>query len=141
MVSLVVGAKEGNHICDTTIVELAITEAGAGGRTWDLTREVVDSIHAGNPHPDAAGHPDVWQFYSQPAAAPPPQPSQPPFDLASPAKTAREFLAGTRREAPGHYSRTDPRPRGTDVARRGDGDAGHQPAAASPPALHAGDGS
>ena len=92
MVSLVVGAKAGNHACDTTIVELAITETEAGGRTWDLTREVVDSIHAGNPHPDAAGHPDVWHFYSQPAAAPPPQPSQPPFDLASPAKTAREFL-------------------------------------------------
>ena len=31
MVSLVVGAKEGNHICDTTIVELAITETGAAG--------------------------------------------------------------------------------------------------------------
>jgi hypothetical protein len=92
MVSLVVDAKERNHFCDTTIVELAITEAEAGGRTWDLTREVVDSIHAGNPHPDAAGHPGVWHFYSQPAAAPPPPPSQPPFDLASPAKTAREFL-------------------------------------------------
>jgi hypothetical protein len=92
LVSLVVGAKDGNHICDTTIVELTITETEAGGRTWELTREVVDSIHAGNPHPDAAGHADVWQFYSQPAAAPPPQPSQPPFDLASPAKTARDFL-------------------------------------------------
>jgi hypothetical protein len=92
MVSLVVGAKEGNHFCDTTIVELSITEAGAGGRTWDLTREVVDSIQAGNPHPDAAGHSDVWHFYSQPAAAPPPQPSQPPFDLASNAKTAREYV-------------------------------------------------
>jgi hypothetical protein len=92
MVSLVVDAKAGDHSCDTTIVELAITETGAGGRTWDLAREVVDSIHAGNPHPDAAGHPDVWHFYSQPAAAPPPQPSQPPFDLASTAKTAREFL-------------------------------------------------
>ena len=92
MVSLVVGAKEGNYFCDTTIVELSVAETGAGGRSWDLTREVVDSIHAGNPHPDAAGHPDVWHFYSQPAAAPPPQPSQPPFDLASSAKTAREFL-------------------------------------------------
>ena len=93
MLSLVVDAKDGDHICDTTIVELAITEAGTGGRTWDLTREVVDSIHAGNPHPDAAGNPDVWHFYSQPAAAPAPQPSQPPFDQASQAKTAREFLA------------------------------------------------
>jgi hypothetical protein len=92
MVSLVVGAREGNHFCDTTIIELVITETEAGGRTWELTREVVDSIHAGNPHPDAAGHPGVWHFYSQPAVTPPPQPSQPPFDLASQAKTAREFL-------------------------------------------------
>jgi hypothetical protein len=92
MVSLVVGAKDGNHFCDTTIVELSITEAEAPGRTWGLTREVVDSIQAGNPHADAAGHPDVWHFYSQPASAPPPQPSQPPFDLASKAKTAREFM-------------------------------------------------
>ncbi|MGO8925321.1 MAG: hypothetical protein ACLQU3_00135 [Limisphaerales bacterium] len=93
MLSLVVGAKEGDHFCDTTIVGLIITEAAPGGRTWDLTREVVDSIHAANPHPDGVGHPDVWHFYSQPAAAPPPQPSQPPFDLASQAKSAREFMA------------------------------------------------
>ena len=92
MLSLVVGARNGDHICDTTIVELVITDTEAGGRAWELTREVVDSIHAGNPHPDAAGHPDVWHFYSEPAAAPPPQPSQPPFAMASPAKTAREFL-------------------------------------------------
>jgi hypothetical protein len=92
MVSLVVGAKNGNHICDTTIVELSIAETEVGGRTWELTHDVVGSIHAGNPHSDAVGHPDVWYFYSQPAAAPAPQPSQPPFDLASPAKTVREFL-------------------------------------------------
>ena len=60
MVSLVVGAKGGDQTCDTTIVELAIADNEAGGRTWDLTREVVDSIHAGNPHADAAGNPDVW---------------------------------------------------------------------------------
>ena len=93
LVSLVVDAKEGDNVCDTTIVELAITQTEAGGEAWDLTREVVDSIHAGNPHPDAAGHPDVWLFYSQPAPAPPVAPSQPPFDLASPATTARAFLS------------------------------------------------
>ena len=92
MVSLVVGAKGGDQTCDTTIVELAIADNEAGGRTWDLTREVVDSIHAGNPHADAAGNPDVWQFYSQPAAVPPRQPSQPPFDMASAATSAREFV-------------------------------------------------
>ena len=92
MVSLVIDAKGGDHGCDTTIVELAITESGAGGQTWDLTREVAGSIHAANPHPDAAGHSDVWQFYTQPAPVPLPQPSEPPFALASTAKTAREFV-------------------------------------------------
>jgi len=92
MVSLVVGARQGNHACDTTIVELAIAAAQGGGQAWDLTREVVESVQAGNPHLDAAGHPDVWQFYSQPAPVPPPQPSQPPFPLASAAKSGREFV-------------------------------------------------
>jgi hypothetical protein len=93
MLSLVVGAKETNHFCDTTLVGLTISETAVGGQTWDLTREVVDSIHVGNPHPDGAGRPDVWHFYAQPAAATLPQPSQPPFDLASQAKTAQEFIA------------------------------------------------
>jgi len=92
MLSLIVGAKEGNYFCDTTLVELAITESNAGGRTWDLAREVLDSIHAGNPHADAAGHPDVWHFYSQPAMQAAPAPSQPPFALASTAASASEFL-------------------------------------------------
>ena len=92
IVSLLVGAKDGNHACDTTVVELAITETRGEKRTWDLTREVVDSIHAGNPHADAAGHPGVWQFYSQAAAARPPEPSRPPFVQASTAASAAEFV-------------------------------------------------
>jgi hypothetical protein len=92
MVSLVVGANGGNHVCDTTIVELVITEVGGGGRTWGLTRDVVDNIHAGNPHADSASNPDVWHFYSLALQAAPPAPSEPPFVLASRATTAREFL-------------------------------------------------
>ena len=88
-ICLVVGARAGNHVCDTTIVDLVITEVGGTGQSWGLTKDVVDNIHAGNPHPDAAGRPDVWCFYS-PAAEPPP--SQPPFPLASQATSAREFL-------------------------------------------------
>ena len=90
LISLVVGPRDGNHFCDTTIVDLAITEVGGTGQSWGLTRDVVDSIHAGNPHPDAAGHTDVWYFYSPEAE---PAPSEPPFPLASRAASAREFLA------------------------------------------------
>src|SRR5262245_33744042 len=90
--SLVVGARDRNHFCDTTLVDLSITEAGPGGRTWSLVKEVVGSVHDGNPHADAAGHAGVWRFYSVPPVAMPPEPSRPPFDRASRAASAREFL-------------------------------------------------
>jgi hypothetical protein len=91
-ISLVVGAKAGDHTCDTTIVELSFTEGGGERRTWDLTKEVVDSIHAGNPHADAAGQAEVWHFYSVAPGLPAPELSRPPFPQASQATTAREFL-------------------------------------------------
>jgi hypothetical protein len=96
LVSLVVGASAGNHICDTTAIELVLTEVGGQGRTWDLARDVVDSIHAGNPHADSFGNLDVWRFYAGPAgqlAPPAPVPSEPPFSQASSATSARAFVA------------------------------------------------
>ncbi|PWU12922.1 MAG: hypothetical protein C5B50_20420 [Verrucomicrobia bacterium] len=100
MVSLIVGAKEGNHICDTTVVELSLAEVRIGGSTWELTKEVMDTVLAGNPHADAAGHPAVWHFYSEPCIVWP-QPSQPPFVQSSEAKTARDYVheLGARRLA------------------------------------------
>ena len=88
-IALVVGARDHNYMCDTTIVELAIHEQGGDGRTWSLTRDVADSIHAGNPHADTLGHRDVWWFFSPPAE---PSLSQPPFAQASRARSARGFL-------------------------------------------------
>jgi hypothetical protein len=95
MVSLVIGPRDHNHICDTTIVDIVITGLGGSGRTWALTEDVVDSIHAGNPHADRAGHPDVWHFYSP---VPEPSPSEPPFSLASRAASARAFIGELRRK-------------------------------------------
>ena len=93
VVSLVVGAKGGNHACDTTIVEFEIAEVGGQGRTWNLAKDVAESIHAGNPHADALGNAGVWHFYwvaaAQPAVS---AASEPPFSLESQAKTAKEFL-------------------------------------------------
>jgi hypothetical protein len=92
ILSLVVGARDGNHSCDTTIIEFRIAEVGGQGRVWDLAKDVVDSIHAGNPHADALGHADVWHFYSAAATQTVlPAPSEPPFSLASDARTAKEF--------------------------------------------------
>lgn len=92
--ALVVGAKGGYHSCDTTIIELVIAEIGGQKRVWDLTQDVVDSIHAGNPHADGLGNAGVWRFYATPASSiwqPPPVASEPPFKLSSAAQSAREF--------------------------------------------------
>ena len=88
LISLVIGPK-GDHSCDTTLIELVITEVGGSGRVWNLTREVVGNLLAGNPQADALGNPDTWQFYSE---KPNPTPSLPPVKLASSATTAREFM-------------------------------------------------
>ncbi|MCC6820815.1 MAG: hypothetical protein IT579_08815, partial [Verrucomicrobia subdivision 3 bacterium] len=91
-VSLVVGPK-GPHQCDTTIIELIISEVGGRGRVWNLTRDVVNTLHAGNPHADGQGNSDVWQFYSEKIAAIPPLL---PVTLNSQAGSAREFIQELR---------------------------------------------
>lgn len=63
IVSVVVGARDGNHACDLTSLDLQLT---GGSRTWDLAKEVSTDILAGNPHADSAGHAGVWHFYSEP---------------------------------------------------------------------------
>ena len=95
--SLLVG-RRGSHICDTTVVELAIAEVGAKARTWDLAKDVLDTIQAGNPHADSLGNADVWSFYTIRTSSSPlasvraPAVHAPPLKLASKAATAREFL-------------------------------------------------
>jgi hypothetical protein len=86
-ISLVVGRK-GNHSCDTTVIELVITEVGGRGRVWNLTEDVVKTLHAGNPHADAQGNAGIWGFYVANELAP----SEPPFALASSAASAAEFI-------------------------------------------------
>ncbi len=92
--ALVVGAKDGNHVCDTTVLEFVVTEVGGQGRVWSLANDVLDSIHAGNPHADSLGNAAVWHFYAATPAQTSAQPdaSARPFKLASNARTAREFV-------------------------------------------------
>jgi hypothetical protein len=61
LIELLVLPKQ-NHTCDTTVVELTITAAD-GSKSWDLTRDLLDDPHKGNPHPDRLGHAAVWHFY------------------------------------------------------------------------------
>ncbi len=91
-ISLVIGPKAGDHTCDTTVIELRITEADGQQRVWNLAKDVVDSIHAGNPHDDSFGNKGVWHFNASEPQPPPPSPSEPPFNLASNAETAKAFI-------------------------------------------------
>ncbi len=57
VVALVVGPRDGNHVCDLTSVNLTLSD---GKTTWDLAKDVSPNILAGNPH-------GPWHFLSQPA--------------------------------------------------------------------------
>ena len=67
-ISLVVGPR-GSYGCDSTSIELTITEVGGSGRTWNLARDVVSNMQAGNPHADSFGNKKVWYFYAPPHSA------------------------------------------------------------------------
>ena len=58
VVALVIGPREGNHVCDLTAINLTLSD---GARTWDLAKEVSPNILAGNPH-------GAWHFLSQSAS-------------------------------------------------------------------------
>lgn len=59
VIALVIGPRDGNHVCDLTTVNLTITD---GMQTWDLAKDVSPDILFGNPH-------GPWHFLSQPTSA------------------------------------------------------------------------
>ncbi len=67
IVSLVVNAREHNHTCDTTHVDLKLTEATADKRVWDLASDIVDNVLNENPLPDSFGNQQVWHFCAAPS--------------------------------------------------------------------------
>ncbi|MDA1049670.1 MAG: DUF1592 domain-containing protein [Planctomycetota bacterium] len=80
VVALIVNACDGNHSCDTTHVELKLSQVDGDKRVWDLATDVVDKVLDSNPLPDSFGNEAVWHFCasanggdkSNPAAAIPP---------------------------------------------------------------------
>jgi len=93
LLSLVVGSN-GDHQCDTTCIELSVAETGGKGRTWDLARDVVGDMQAGNPHADSLGNAGVWYFYThRRPEAKLPYWRPPVVAFESKATTAREYLA------------------------------------------------
>jgi hypothetical protein len=67
LVSLVIGARDGNHSCDLTAIDLTLAEKENGVRKWewDLAADVSSDILAGNPHADRLGNEGVWHFYTE----------------------------------------------------------------------------
>lgn len=66
LVSLLIGPRDGNHACDLTAVDLALSSAGEPGRAWNLAADVSPDVLAGNPHADRFGNDAVWHFYAEP---------------------------------------------------------------------------
>jgi len=57
VVALVIGPRDGNHVCDLTAINLTLNDVQT---TWDLAKDVSPNILKGNPH-------GAWHFLSQPA--------------------------------------------------------------------------
>jgi hypothetical protein len=60
VVMLAVDARDANHVCDLTDIDLKITEVAKPGRKWNLAADINGDAAAGNPH-------GVWSFVEGPA--------------------------------------------------------------------------
>ena len=99
LVFLAVDARDGNHSCDLTDVELVLDSLGDTPRQWSLTRDVSPDILAGNPHADRFGNEGVWHFYTEPETGGPLGPVVPAGSLrakwqASRSAEEKQKLAG-----------------------------------------------
>jgi hypothetical protein len=70
VVALVVQARDRQHICDSTHVDLSLSEVEGEQRHWHLAGDLVDHVLTANPLPDAMGNPGVWHLGHQPNVAP-----------------------------------------------------------------------
>ena len=44
LLSLIIGARKGNHVCDLTSISLVISETGAAKRAWNLATPSLTSV-------------------------------------------------------------------------------------------------
>ncbi len=63
LLSIIIGARDNNHSCDLTEIDLTVEELDGNQRKWSLSGDCADDMLAGNPHSDHHGHPAVWHFY------------------------------------------------------------------------------
>lgn len=62
---LSIGARDGDHSCDLTNVNLTVVDEADPSQHWDLIEDVSGDLLAANPHADHLGHPDVWHFIAE----------------------------------------------------------------------------
>ncbi len=65
VLALLVGARDGDHTCDLTAVDLTLTGLDGDAPVWDLAADITPDVLAGNPHPDSRGVPGIWHFGSE----------------------------------------------------------------------------
>ncbi len=70
VVALSIGARDGNHACDLTAVDLTLTSADAAAPAWDLGADCSSDLTAANPHADRFGQTGVWSFSTEPDSGP-----------------------------------------------------------------------
>ncbi|MCA9095933.1 MAG: DUF1592 domain-containing protein, partial [Planctomycetaceae bacterium] len=66
LISMIIGARDGNHGCDLTAIDFTLTTLGETPKSWNLSQDVSGEILAANPHADSQGNADVWHFYTEP---------------------------------------------------------------------------
>jgi hypothetical protein len=67
VISLSIGPFNGDHSCDLTSIDLAITgKKGDAQQTWNLANDASGNVLAGNPHADRFGDANIWHFYTEP---------------------------------------------------------------------------
>ncbi len=64
LISLVIGARDGNHACDLTEIDLSIKGREGEEQSWALAADCADTIGEGNPHADRHGNSGIWHFYT-----------------------------------------------------------------------------
>lgn len=62
---LSIGARDGDHSCDLTNVNLTVVDEANLSQRWDLSEDVSGDLLAANPHADHLGHPEVWHFIAE----------------------------------------------------------------------------
>ena len=82
VVSLIINARDKSHACDTTHIDLTLSEVGEKKRVWDLASDIVDAVSSGNPLPDSYGHEKTWHFCSGGGTSPAKSPIPPGSALA-----------------------------------------------------------